>query len=54
MFNEGILEEMGVELVNLLGVIRVNQHAIYLGIPTNVGHSRGAIFRTLVSRVKKN
>lgn len=40
------------ELVNLLGVIRVNQHVIYLGNLTNVGRSHGAIFSTLVARME--
>lgn len=37
MFSEGISEEQGVWLENLLKVTRMTQHAIYLGIPTNVG-----------------
>ncbi|KAL8521249.1 hypothetical protein ACS0TY_011693 [Phlomoides rotata] len=34
-----------------LGVRRVEEHAIYLGLLTNIGRSRCAIFRTLVDRV---
>lgn len=51
MFSGGISQERG--LAGLLEVVRVNQNAIYLGIPTNVGHPCRAIFRTLVARVEK-
>lgn len=53
MFSSGISEEQGNMLANHLGVVKVMQHAIYLGIPTNVGRSRSVIFRTLVHRVEK-
>lgn len=53
MFSSGISTERGNTLAQLLGVRRVHQHAIYLGIPINVGRSRSAVFRTLVHRVEK-
>lgn len=37
MFSGGISEERGEELVSFLGVVRVDQHVIYLDIPMNVG-----------------
>lgn len=49
----GISEERGEELANMLGVVKVDQHAIYFGIPTNVGCSHSAIFRSLVAHVEK-
>lgn len=52
IFSGGISKERGKELAGMLYVIRVEQHAIYLGVPTNVGQSWIAIFRTLVARVE--
>lgn len=52
-FSNGIPEDRVVTLVALLGVNKVDQHYIYLGISTNVGRSKEAIFRVLVDRVEK-
>ncbi|KAL8473417.1 hypothetical protein ACS0TY_030310 [Phlomoides rotata] len=54
LFINGIGEEMGHSLARLLGVRRVDQHSIYLGIPTAVRGSRTNIFKCLVDRVEKN
>ncbi|KAL8490884.1 hypothetical protein ACS0TY_022765 [Phlomoides rotata] len=53
MFSSGIFEERGVSLAALLGVRRVEQHSIYLGIPIIVERSHGAVFRSLVGKVLK-
>lgn len=53
MFSVGVPVERGGLLADLIGVHRVEQNAIYLDIPTNVGRSRDAMFRTLVSRIEK-
>lgn len=53
MFSGGISLERGLELAAELGVRRVDQHMIYLGIPTHVGRSRSAVFRVLLNRVMK-
>ncbi|KAL8477755.1 hypothetical protein ACS0TY_029890 [Phlomoides rotata] len=53
MFSAGISEERGDHLATFLGVKRVNQHAIYLGLSKNVGRSRSVIFKMLVTRVEK-
>lgn len=53
MFSKGITNERGNHLAGLLGVRRVQQHAIYLGVPINIGRSKSAIFRSLVHRVEK-
>lgn len=53
MFSGGMSEARGEKLVGLLGIIKVDQHAIYLGIPTSAGCSRSAIFKTLVARVEE-
>ncbi|KAL8525370.1 hypothetical protein ACS0TY_014847 [Phlomoides rotata] len=45
--------EVGRDIGWVLGVRRVEQHAIYLGIPTNVGRSRNVAFRSVVQRVEK-
>lgn len=53
MFSEGIYEVRGNVLAGMLGVRRVLQHSIYLGIPTNIYRSRNVIFKTLVHQIKK-
>lgn len=53
MFSGGLMEDRGNRLASILGVRKVQHHAIYLGIPTTMGRSRSAIFRVLVNRVEK-
>lgn len=53
VFSGDFSMERGEELANMLGVVRVDQHAIYLSIPMNVGRSRSVIFRSLVARIEK-
>lgn len=53
MFSRGILAARGEGLVQVLGVQRVEQHAMYLGIPTRIGKSRIGVFRGLVNRISK-
>lgn len=40
-------------LAEVLGVRRVEQHSVYLGLPTRVGRSREEVFKVLVSRAMK-
>lgn len=44
---------MRVDLARELGVQRVDQHAIYVGIPGWMGRSRSAVFKALLDRVTK-
>lgn len=44
---------MGNCLAEVLGVRRVYQHAIYVGLPTKVGQSRNDVFHVLLDRVTK-
>lgn len=53
MFSRGISMARGDMLADLLEVKKVEQRVIYFGIPTNVGRSRSAIFRSLIDRVEK-
>ncbi|KAL8549530.1 hypothetical protein ACS0TY_008385 [Phlomoides rotata] len=53
VFSGGIPLHWVEVLAERLGVRRVDEHAVYLGIPTNFGRSRCAIFRSLVDRVTK-
>ncbi|KAL8534351.1 hypothetical protein ACS0TY_010387 [Phlomoides rotata] len=53
MFNAEISRDRAALLVEEVGVRRVPDHAIYLGIPTSIGRSREACFRTVVNRVTK-
>ncbi|KAL8481852.1 hypothetical protein ACS0TY_028121 [Phlomoides rotata] len=51
--NWGISLSRAEALASRLGVRRVDEHAVYLGIPTNFGRSKCDIFRCLVDRVAK-
>lgn len=53
MFSDGVSIASGVELARELGVRRVEQHAMYRGIPGRVGRYRSVVFRTVVDRVSK-
>lgn len=54
MFSVRISEEMGEGLTEVLGVRRVEHHAIYLSLPAGVECSRADVFRVLQNRVTKN
>lgn len=54
MFSGEVTSTRGAQLADLIRVRQVEQHMIYLGIPTNVGWSQSAIFRTLVAELRKN
>ncbi|KAL6522139.1 hypothetical protein OROMI_032016 [Orobanche minor] len=53
MFSGGVPVERRRMLADFIGVRCVVQHAVYLGIPTAVGRSHVAIFRTLAGRIEK-
>lgn len=52
MCSGGLPSDVRIALAGLIGVWCAEQHAIYLGIPINVGRSRSVIFRTLASRIE--
>ncbi|KAL8502242.1 hypothetical protein ACS0TY_021383 [Phlomoides rotata] len=53
VFSGGIHLSRAEALASRLGVRRVDEHVVYLGIPTNLGRSKCDIFRCLVNRVAK-
>ncbi|KAL6566692.1 hypothetical protein OROMI_015096 [Orobanche minor] len=52
-FSRGISSQHGETLAKMLGVNRVEKHAIYLGLPAGVGRSKKEIFASILSRVEK-